>query len=184
MATVDFRVGGPGPHHRRLRRLPVVHHQGVRHRLPGQPVRPHLRRRHPVQLRGVLRVRDLLHGLRPRRAPSPGPIPTAATASSSTTDDDHARWRRRPGRPPAGGGLPARSPTCGREVDPLDRGDHPGPLGHRAVRPADAAALEHALRIAEAWSAGCWPSRSGPRPSSRCSRRRRALGCSRSCASP
>ena len=37
--------GGPGPHHRRRRRLPRLHHPGLRHRLPGQPVRAHRRRR-------------------------------------------------------------------------------------------------------------------------------------------
>ena len=66
MATVEFRVARRRPHHRRRRRVPGLHHQGVRHRLPGQPVRAHGRRRHPLQLRAVLRVRHVLPGLQHR----------------------------------------------------------------------------------------------------------------------
>ena len=59
MATVDFRVGA---------RAHITVDADVcrscttkaASRLPGQPVRPHRRRRHPVQLRAVLRVRHLL----------------------------------------------------------------------------------------------------------------------------
>ena len=100
---------------------------------------------HPLQLRGVLRVRDLLHGLQPRGR-------------------HHLDLpRRRPGRR-----LPPRMTTrrC-RRGRPLvvaclrdRRSAAPGRPAHRCRRPrlagrglsaADAAALEHALRIAEAW---------------------------------
>ena len=58
------------------------------------------------------------------RAPSPGPIPTAATASCSTTDEPAPT--RRPAGPTdgaAGGGLPAdhRPAPGGRSADRLDR---------------------------------------------------------------
>ena len=102
-------------------------------------------------------MRDLLHGLQLPRAPSPGPTPTAASASSSTTDDVDPdadrpvpRSRRVLRRRAPGGGLPAdlRPPPGGRPADGSITRDRLG-VG---LSPADAAALEHALRIAEAWS--------------------------------
>ena len=60
MATVEFRVAPDGPHHRRRRLVPRLHDPGVRGGVPGQPVRADGRRRHPLQLRAVLRVRHVL----------------------------------------------------------------------------------------------------------------------------
>ena len=55
-----------GPHRRRRRRLRRLQHAGVRRRLPGQAVRADGRRRDPLQLRAVLRVRHVLPRLQPR----------------------------------------------------------------------------------------------------------------------
>jgi electron transfer flavoprotein-quinone oxidoreductase len=64
-ADGDCRVPGRGtaPHHRRLRRMPLLHDKGLRACLPGRPVRADHRWRDPVQLRAVLRMRDLLPGV-------------------------------------------------------------------------------------------------------------------------
>ena len=63
MATTEFRSRAHGPHRRRRGLVPRVLDQRMRHRLSRWALRAHLGRRHPVQLRAVLRVRNLLHGL-------------------------------------------------------------------------------------------------------------------------
>ena len=63
----EFRVH-PAPTSRSTRpSCSRLQHPGVRRRLPGQPVRAHGRRRDPVQLRAVLRVRHVLPRLQSRR---------------------------------------------------------------------------------------------------------------------
>src|SRR5215469_5637256 len=58
--------GRTAAHHRGFRRMPQLHDEGVRARVPGQAVRAHLRWRGAVQLRAVLRVRHLLPGMQHR----------------------------------------------------------------------------------------------------------------------
>ncbi len=167
MDAVEFRVGTRGPHHRRRRLVPGLHHQGVRHRLPGQPVRADQRRRHPLQLRAVLRVRHLLHGLQHQGRHRRGPTPTAATASCSTGADDGpgAAHRRRPevGRP-AARGRPAhrrRSSTTGAAT---------------AARPPTRPRSSGRCGWPSAWDArSWWPPSVRPRPT-RCSATRSPRG--------
>ena len=140
MGAVEFRVGDAGPHHRRRRRVPRLHHPGVRHRLPGQPVRAHQRRRHPVQLRAVLRVRHLLPGVQHR--------------GRHRVDLSRRRPRRRLPPELTRGRVPShrRRPEVGR---PAPRGRPADAArvhddGHSfGCSEADRAALEWALRLAD-----------------------------------
>ena len=86
MASVEFRVGERAHIIGRLRRMPLVHDPGVRACLPGQPVRADDGRRHPVQFRAVLRMRDLLSGVQWRGAIT-WTYPAGATASCSGKDE-------------------------------------------------------------------------------------------------
>ena len=90
MATVEFRVG---------ERAHIMVDGDVCRRCttkacvtacPANLFVPDRRRRHPVQLRAVLRVRHLLPWCATARAPSRGPTPTAGTASSSGRGDPMA----------------------------------------------------------------------------------------------
>src|SRR5581483_10352501 len=52
--------GGDGAHHRGRRPVPRLYDARVRDRVPRRPVRTDVGRRDPLQLRAVLRVRDVL----------------------------------------------------------------------------------------------------------------------------
>ena len=139
MATVDFRVGERAHITVDSRGVPLVHHPGLCDRLPGQPLRPHRRRRHSLQLRRVLRVRYLLHGVQRGRG-------------HHLDLSGRRPWRRLPPRmshprPPAGpapgpgGDRPlvvacldgVRPPSRGRPADRVDP-PRPVPAGARPPR--------------------------------------------------
>ena len=130
-----------GPHHRRLRSVPLLHDQGLRARLPGRPVRAHHRRRHPVQLRAVLRMRNLLSGVQRR--------------GRHHLDVPGRRRRRRVSE-----GLRSMRVIVAAlswswretEVDPLT-GAVRANRRDRGPNSSELAALEHALRLGEKWDA-------------------------------
>ena len=109
-------------HRRRRHRLPGLQHPRLRRRLPGEAVRPDRRRRDPLQLRAVLRVRHLLPRLQP--------------GGRDLVVVPGGRVRS---------GVPALVIVACWKWAPAGSDDRKG-----GISPADEAALEVALRLAEA----------------------------------
>ena len=141
-------------------RLRGRHHAGLRGGLPGQPLRPHRGRRHPLQLRAALRARDALPGRTPP-APSRGPTPTAATASrpAGTLKGPVIAALPRVGRPMARSTrrTPRRAQTPARPVPlPPTRWPRVG-AAHRRATGRPVLAVSAGPPAAEAGSARPWP---------------------------
>ena len=142
MDAVEFRVGTRAHITVDGDSCRGLHHQGVRHRVPGQPVRARPATAASCSTTSSASSAAPATWSATPRAPSSGPIPTAATASCSTGADVSDLLI----------GVALKWVDLRPEVDPLT-GQMVDDGRSHGCSAADQAALEWALRLAAAWDA-------------------------------